>query len=77
MKVYVIARNGLFSYGYVRITLFKKTQLIEFESLHDAFKWATKFRYRFTANAICKMYNFLSARNYELCTYSVKEFYLS
>ena len=73
-KRYVIHVSGLFSYGYVRTQWMGERECVGLSCEADVLKWATKFRFRWHAQALCWMYNRLSIRNVELKKYSVKEY---
>lgn len=72
-KRYAIYFSGLFEYGYVKAVLFQKSKSVKIDSIHESKKFATKFKFKWIANMMCKIYNWSSKVNYELRTYKVVE----
>lgn len=73
MKKYAIYFDGLFEYGYVKAALFQKTKTVKIDTIEESKKFATKFRFKWIANFMCKICNWSSKLNYDLRTYKVVE----
>ena len=72
--MYVIYFQGIFQEGYVKSSLFKKHgTTIPLSSHTEAINLATKFRFKWTADLFCGIFNKIGKHNYDLRNYSVKK----
>ena len=72
--MWVIFVSGIFEQGYVRHAWFQKPSRKEFECEKDLMDFATKFRFKFVADAWCWLHNRVALQNFTLKHYSVKEY---
>lgn len=72
-KKYAILFEGLFEYGYVKSVFFQKSKTIKIGSIEESKKFATKFRFKWVANLLCRICNWSSKVNFDLRTYKVVE----
>jgi len=72
-KTYAIRFIGLLEQGYVRSVLLKKgtKENIRVETEEEVLNFATKYRFKWYADFLCWMYNYISERNYTFRTYYV------
>lgn len=68
-KYYVISYEGLATYGYVKLSVTKKTQYSS--SLGTTHETASKFKYKGVAIFYCKMLNYISIKEIWLKTFYV------
>ncbi len=73
-KQYSIFFEGILEKGYVKLVLpcilFKD---VKFENHDEAKKFATKYRFKWVANLMCRICNWSSKVNYDFRTFKVVE----
>jgi len=67
---YIIAYTFIFEYGYVKHTWFSRKSVVP-KNRQEAIKLATKWRYKKVAEFYCKIYQWISDKNYDLKTFKV------
>lgn len=68
---YVIYYYDLINTGCVKFVLFKKQKPIGLGNQYEQILFATKFKYKWIADLLCKLCNYNSLNNFELKTYKV------
>ncbi len=72
-KRYVIYYTGLFCEGYVKQDWTTRNRTVRFETIQDAFYFATKMRWQWFAKFWCDLLNKESTRKLLMKEFFVKE----
>lgn len=71
--MYVIYYTGPFQGGHLKIIFWGKSKRVRMNSLYESLEFASKFRFKFIANLVCRLYNWDSEQNFKLITFKVEK----
>lgn len=71
--MYVIHYTGIFQEGYVKITFWKRSKTVPMKSHQESLAFASKFRFKFIANLLCRLHNWTSLKDFKLLTFKVEK----
>lgn len=72
-KRYVIYFSGIFHHGFVKLTFWKRSEIVIFNDYEEYASFGTTFRFKWMADMYCKMLNFNSEHNFDFITFKVQE----